>query len=36
MKTIMNANALTTLAHVEEFLAGTHPISANLFYPYSK
>jgi transposase InsO family protein len=27
MKTIMNANALTTLAHLEEFLAGTHPVT---------
>jgi hypothetical protein len=27
MKTIMNINALTTMAHLEEFLAGTQPVA---------
>jgi hypothetical protein len=27
MKTIMTLNALTTIAHLEEFLAGTQPVA---------
>jgi len=27
MKTIMTLNALTALAHLEEFLAGTQPVA---------
>jgi hypothetical protein len=31
MNSIMNGNALTTLAQLEEFLAGTQPVTFSMF-----